>query len=96
MVLSIMTGCPGPEVAKQPQTVTGQCFSVGMMLLLWNAVLVLSIAHRILSQKSPGVITMLFGECEMALCVPFGQQWFAPRRPQTLLIKHAVLSVDEI
>ena len=72
MVPSIMASRPGPEAAKQPQTITlpPPCLTVGMMFLLWNAVLVLrkmkwdpclpesstfdSSVHRILSQKSWG------------------------------------------
>ena len=72
MVPSIMASRPGPEAAKQPQTITlpPPCLTVGMMFLLWNAVLALrqmerdpclsksstfdSSVHRILSQKSWG------------------------------------------
>ena len=97
MVPSIMASRPGPEAAKQPQTITlpPPCLTVGMMFLLWNAVLALrqmerdpclsksstfdSSVHRILSQKSWGVIKMFFfGKCEMSLCVLFGHQWFLP------------------
>ena len=92
-----MASRPGPEAAKQPQTITlpPPCFTIGMMFLLWNAVLALrqmerdpclsksstfdSSVHRILSQKSWGVIKMFFfGKCEMSLCVLFGHQWFLP------------------
>ncbi len=43
MVPSIMASRPGPEAAKQPQTITlpPPCLTVGMMFFLWNVVLVL-------------------------------------------------------
>ncbi len=43
MVPPIMASRPGPEAAKQPQTITlpPPCLTAGMMFFLWNAVLVL-------------------------------------------------------
>lgn len=43
MVPSITASGPGPEAAKQPQTITQPppCLTVGMMFFLHNAVLVL-------------------------------------------------------
>ncbi len=48
MVPSITASHPGPEAAKQPQTITlpPPCLTAGMMFILWNHVLVLCQMQR--------------------------------------------------
>ncbi len=90
MVPSIMASHPGPEAAKQPQTITlpPPWLTVGMMFFLWNAVLVSHtpskmfnfcfISPQNICPKVLRIIKIFFGKCETSLCVLFGQQWLLP------------------
>ncbi len=87
-----MASRPGPEAAKQPQTITlpPPCLTVSMMLKccwfyarcngtrIFQKVKLLAHQSTEYLPKVVGIIKMFFGKYEMSLCVIFGQQWCLP------------------
>ncbi len=66
MVSSITGSRPGPDAAKQPQTITLPCLTVGMMFFLWNEMLFCLIGTQNICPKVLGIIKIFLANVRRA------------------------------